>query len=284
MSGWPAAISRTSNDYQQAREAGEGRTADQPGQNLREPQLDFSQTAPDHDDLLVMPRIPDAALRHESGKSKGQFYTLPRSAGSSQGDWHLTREYEGPHRLRPDLRLGSVTLECRSYAGKTSPLKGRRKTSPLRVWPHEHILHDFPTANIVSGNTLAAPNSRSVSRLPPSDYVVGQSPRILDNLATGLSPRQTRPALRLGELQPSRAITPTCCISSRSMKIWARLRAFCPRWPASGRFDGTIESSFIRSGYLKGIIGYLRTSSTAPAPRCIVVLERKTLPLARGSS
>ena len=50
------------------------------------------------------------------------------------------------------------------------------------------ILHDFPTANIVSGNTLAAPKFKDGEQLRTYDYVVANPPFSDKTWATGLTP------------------------------------------------------------------------------------------------
>ena len=48
------------------------------------------------------------------------------------------------------------------------------------------ILHDFPTANIVSGNTLAAPKFKDGESLRTYDYVVANPPFSDKRWSTGL--------------------------------------------------------------------------------------------------
>ena len=78
------------------------------------------------------------------------------------------------------------------------------------------ILHDFPTANILSGNTLAAPKFKDGEQLRTYDYVVANPP-FSDKTWTHRPHPVERPlpALRLGRAaRRSRATTPTCCTSS----------------------------------------------------------------------
>ena len=78
------------------------------------------------------------------------------------------------------------------------------------------ILHDFPTANILSGNTLFDPKFKDGEQLRTYDYVVANPPFSDKTWSTGLRPSQ-RPLISAlpGACRPrSRAITPTSCTSS----------------------------------------------------------------------
>ncbi len=77
------------------------------------------------------------------------------------------------------------------------------------------ILHDFPTANILSGNTLAAPKFKDGEQLRTYDYVVANPP-FSDKTWTRASRRRTTlTSASPGACRPpSRATTPTCCTSS----------------------------------------------------------------------
>ena len=77
-------------DFNDSNKLGEGQAKVERLTNLvnifARPQLDFSQNRADHDDILG--DAYEYLMRHfatESGKSKGQFYTPRRSAGSSPG-------------------------------------------------------------------------------------------------------------------------------------------------------------------------------------------------------
>ena len=61
------------------------------------------------------------------------------------------------------------------------------------------ILHNFPTANIVAGNTLTAPKFKDGERLRTYDYVVANPPFSDKTWTTGLVPATDPfPALCVG--------------------------------------------------------------------------------------
>ena len=78
------------------------------------------------------------------------------------------------------------------------------------------ILHDFPTANILSGNTLSDPKFKDGEQLRTYDYVVANPPFSDKTWSTGLTPANG-PASSASPgacRRRSRATTPTCCTSS----------------------------------------------------------------------
>ena len=50
------------------------------------------------------------------------------------------------------------------------------------------ILHDFPTANVQQGNTLAAPKFKDGEKLRTYDYVVANPPFSVKTWSVGLTP------------------------------------------------------------------------------------------------
>ncbi len=144
-------------------------------------------------------------MRHfatESGKSKGQFYTpsevsrvIAKVIGISPANTvAATTAYD------PTCGSGSLLLKVAAQAGKHITLEGQEKdVTTAGLARMNMILHDFPTANILSGNTLAAPKFKDGERLRTYDYVVANPPFSDKTWSTGLIPAQRPlPALRLG--------------------------------------------------------------------------------------
>ena len=144
-------------------------------------------------------------MRHfatESGKSKGQFYTpsevsrvIAKVIGiSPQNAKAATTAYD------PTCGSGSLLLKVAAEAGKHITLEGQEKdVTTAGLARMNMILHDFPTANILSGNTLAAPKFKDGEQLRTYDYVVANPPFSDKTWSTGLTPSQrSLPALRLG--------------------------------------------------------------------------------------
>jgi type I restriction enzyme M protein len=143
------------------------------------PALDFSKNRAEHDDILG--DAYEYLMRHfatESGKSKGQFYTpaevsriIAKVIGISPNTSAATTAYD------PTCGSGSLLLKVAAEAGKHITLDGQEKdVTTAGLARMNMILHDFPTANICSGNTLAAPKFKDGEQLRTYDYVVANPP------------------------------------------------------------------------------------------------------------
>jgi len=80
-------------------------------------------------------------------------------------------------------------LKVAAEAGKHITLEGQEKdVTTAGLARMNMILHDFPTANILSGNTLAAPKFKDGEQLRTYDYVVANPPFSDKTWSTGLTP------------------------------------------------------------------------------------------------
>jgi len=128
---------------------------------FEKPELDFSQHRAEQDDLLG--DAYEYLMRHfatESGKSKGQFYTpsevsrvIAQVIGIGPANTvSSTTAYD------PTYGSGSLLLKVAEQAGKHITLEGQEMdVTTAGLARMNMILHDFPTANIRQGNTLANP-------------------------------------------------------------------------------------------------------------------------------
>src|ERR1051326_9204463 len=155
------------------------------------PALDFSKNRAEGDDILG--DAYEYLMRHfatESGKSKGQFYTpaevsrviakvigiSPKTAVAS------TTAYD------PTCGSGSLLLKVAAESGKHITLEGQEKdVTTAGLARMNMILHDFPTANIISGNTLSDPKFKNGEQLRTYDYVVANPPFSDKTWSTGLA-------------------------------------------------------------------------------------------------
>ncbi len=159
---------------------------------FQKPELDFSKNRADHDDSLG--DAYEYLMRHfatQSGKSKGQFYTpsevsrvIAKVIGiSPENAVASTTAYD------PTCGSGSLLLKVAAEAGKYITLEGQeRDVATAGLARMNMILHDFPTANILSGNTLVAPKFQDEDRLRTYDYVVANPPFSDKTWSTGLNP------------------------------------------------------------------------------------------------
>jgi len=132
-------------------------------------------------------------MRHfvtESGKSKGQFYTpsevsriMAQVIGISQETAVAsTSAYD------PTCGSGSLLLKVASEAGRHITLEGQEKdVSTAGLARMNMILHDSPTASILSGNTLAGPKFVDGANLRTYDSVVANPPFSDKTWSTGIT-------------------------------------------------------------------------------------------------
>ena len=253
------------------------------------PALDFSRNRAEHDDILG--DAYEYLMRHfatESGKSKGQFYTpaevsrvIAQVIGiSRQNTKASTTAYD------PTCGSGSLLLRVAAQSGRQITLEGQEKdVTTAGLARMNMILHDFPTANIVPGNTLTAPKFRDGDGLRTYDYVVANPPFSDKTWMTGLTPSADsfqrfawgEPPARQGDYAYLLHIV-------RSMKGTGKAACVLPHGVLfRGNAEARIRERLVRSGYLKGIIGLPPNLFYGTGiPACIVVLDKENAAGRRG--
>jgi type I restriction enzyme M protein len=280
-------------DFNDPNKLGEGQAMVDRLTNLigifQKPELDFSKNRADHDDILG--DAYEYLIRHfatESGKSKGQFYTpsevsrviakvigiSPRNAVAS------TTAYD------PTCGSGSLLLKVAAEAGKHITLEGQEKdVTTAGLARMNMILHDFPTANVLPGNTLAAPKFKDGEQLRTYDYVVANPPFSDKTWSTGLTP-SADPFQRFqwGEPPPKQGDYAYLLHIIRSLKSAGKGACVLPHGVLfRGNAEAAIRTQLVRSGYLKGIIGlpanlFYGTGIAA----CILVLDKENAAARKG--
>lgn len=246
------------------------------------PALDFSRNRAEHDDILG--DAYEYLMRHfatESGKSKGQFYTpaevsrvIAKVIGiSPENTVAATTAYD------PTCGSGSLLLKVAAEAGRLITLEGQEKdVTTAGLARMNMILHDFPTANIVSGNTLAAPRFRDGERLRTYDYVVANPPFSDKAWSTGLIPSHDA-FQRFGWGEPPKKQGDYAYLLHiiRSMKGTGRAACILPHGVLfRGGAEAAIRRRLIESGILKGIIGLPANLFYGTGiPACILVLDKE---------
>ncbi|MCL4822124.1 MAG: type I restriction-modification system subunit M [Vicinamibacteria bacterium] len=273
-------------DFNDPNKLGEGQAMVDRLTNLigifQKPELDFSQNRAEHDDILG--DAYEYLMRHfatESGKSKGQFYTpaevsrvMAKAIGiSPQNTKASTTAYD------PTCGSGSLLLKVAAEAGKHITLEGQeRDVTTAGLARMNMILHDFPTANIVNGNTLAAPKFKDGEKLRTYDYVVANPPFSDKTWSTGLTPAAD-PFQRFtwGEPPKKQGDYAYLLHIVRSMKSTGKAACILPHGVLfRGNAEATIRQNLVRSGVLKGIIGLPPNLFYGTGiPACIVVLDKE---------
>src|SRR5947199_3022102 len=183
-------------DFNDADKLGKGKEMQDRLSNLvaifANPALNFRKNRAEGDDILG--DAYEYLMRHfasESGKSKGQFYTpsevsriMAKAIGISPANSKAaTTVYD------PTCGSGSLLLKVAAEAGKHITLEGQEKdVTTAGLARMNMILHDFPTANVVSGNTLFDPKFKEGEQLRTYDYVVANPPFSDKTWSTGLTP------------------------------------------------------------------------------------------------
>ncbi len=273
-------------DFNDSNKLGEGQAKVERLTNLinifARPQLDFSQNRAEHDDILG--DAYEYLMRHfatESGKSKGQFYTpaevsriIAKAIGiSPQNTKASTTAYD------PTCGSGSLLLKVAAEAGKHITLEGQEKdVTTAGLARMNMILHDFPTANIVSGNTLAEPKFKDGEQLRTYDYVVANPPFSDKTWTTGLN-TSNDPFQRFawGEPPTKQGDYAYLLHIIRSLKSAGKGACILPHGVLfRGGAEGVIRTQLVRSGILKGIIGLPANLFYGTGiPACIVVLDKE---------
>ena len=246
------------------------------------PELDFSQNRAEHDDILG--DAYEYLMRHfatESGKSKGQFYTpaeVSRIVAEVIGiSPHNTKASTTAH--DPTCGSGSLLLKVAAKAGKEITLEGQEKdVTTAGLARLNMILHDFPTARIVTGNTLVAPKFMDGEQLRTYDYVVANPPFSDKTWKTGLMPTSDLfQRFAWGEPPAKQGDYAYLLHIIRSMKSEGKAACVLPHGVLfRGNAEAMIREHLVRSGYLKGIIGLPPNLFYGTGiPACIVVLDKE---------
>ncbi len=280
-------------DFNDPNKLGEGPAMVERLSNLigifQKPELDFSQNRADHDDILG--DAYEYLMRHfatESGKSKGQFYTpsevsrvIAQVIGISPGNTKAsTTAYD------PTAGSGSLLLKVAARAGRQITLEGQEMdVTTAGLARMNMILHDFPTANIQQGNTLAAPKFRDGEKLRTYDYVVANPPFSVKTWSVGLTPENDPWQRFTWGVPPAKQGDYAFLLHIiRSMKSTGKGACILPHGVLfRGNAEGVIRQQLVRSGILKGIIGLPANLFYGTGiPACILVLDKENAPARKG--
>jgi type I restriction enzyme M protein len=251
------------------------------------PALDFSKNRADGDDLLG--DAYEYLMRHfatESGKSKGQFYTpaeVSRVIAQILGIRHAkitndTTVYD------PTCGSGSLLLKIGDEASHGHQdvkvtLYGQEKDNATAGLARMNmILHDYATAEIRQGNTIASPLYLDGDALKTFDYVCANPPFSDKRWSTGLDAEHDPWQRFQYGIPPGKQGDYAYLLHIlRSLKSTGKGACILPHGVLfRGGAEGAIRRNLVQRGYLKGIIGLppnLFYGTSIPA--CIVVLDKE---------
>ena len=254
------------------------------------PELNFSKNNAENDDILG--DAYEYLMKHfatESGKSKGQFYTpsevsyiMAKVIGiSPENSKASTTVYD------PTCGSGSLLLKVASEAGKQITLEGQEMDVTTGGLARMNmILHDFPTANILSGgSTISAPKFLDGNNLRTYDYVVANPPFSSKTWSTGIDPsNDAYQRFSWGIPPPKQGDYAFLLHIIRSMKSNGKAACILPHGVLfRGNAEAVIRKELVKSGFLKAIIGlpanlFFGTS----IPACILVLDKENASVRKG--
>jgi type I restriction enzyme M protein len=253
------------------------------------PALDFSQNRAENDDILG--DAYEYLMRHfasQSGKSKGQFYTpsevsriMAKVIGISPANSiAATTAYD------PTCGSGSLLLKVAAEAGKHITLEGQEMdVTTAGLARMNMILHDFPTANVLTGNTLSSPKFKDGEQLRTYDYVVANPPFSVKTWTVGLTP-ESDPYQRFAWGAPPAKQGDYAFLLHiiRSLKSTGKGACILPHGVLfRGNAEGIIRQQLVRSGFLKAIIGLPANLFYGTGiPACILVLDKENATARKG--
>ncbi len=253
------------------------------------PALDFSQNRAENDDILG--DAYEYLMRHfasESGKSKGQFYTpsevsriMAKVIGITPANSvAATTAYD------PTCGSGSLLLKVAAEAGKHITLEGQEMdVTTAGLARMNMILHDFPTANVLTGNTLSSPKFKDGEQLRAYDYVVANPPFSVKTWTTGLTPESDPYQRFVWGVPPAKQGDYAFLLHIiRSLKSTGKGACILPHGVLfRGNAEAVIRQQLVRSGYLKAIIGLPANLFYGTGiPACILVLDKENAAARKG--
>ncbi|UFP95112.1 type I restriction-modification system subunit M [Gloeobacter morelensis] len=253
-------------------------------------ELDFSKNRADGDDLLG--DAYEYLMRNfatESGKSKGQFYTpaeVSRVIAQILGI-HGAATTSATTVYDPTCGSGSLLLKVADAATTKVSLYGQEKDAATTGLARMNmVLHNYPEAEIVQGNTLTDPRFRDGTVLKTFDYVVANPPFSDKRWSTGITPGlDPFDRFRAFGIPPDRQGDYAYLLHIvRSLKSTGRGACILPHGVLfRGNAEAEIRRNLISKGYIQGIIGLPANLFYGTGiPACIIVIDKANAHSRRG--
>jgi len=239
--------------------------------NFESDDLDFRHNRANDDDVLgdayeYLMRM----FATESGKSKGQFYTpaevsrvLAKVVKVSNAKSKKETLYD------PACGSGSLLIRAAEEAPNGITIYGQEsEITTAGLANLNMIIHRFPTATIMHGNTLADPKfTESDSRLKLFDYIVMNPPFSLKSWMNGFTNNTGKKGkkekfedkfgrFKAGLLPPAKNGDYAWMLHVlRSLNQKGRAALIFPHGVLSRGAEGELRKYFIDHGFIEGIIG-----------------------------
>jgi type I restriction enzyme M protein len=249
------------------------------------PALDFSKNKADGDDILG--DAYEFLMRHfatESGKSKGQFYTPAEVSRIMAKIIGVNKKISGATTtcFDPTSGSGSLLLKVGDESGKKMTLYGQEMdVATASLARMNMILHNYPTAEIKQGNTLANPRDidKNTGLLITFDFAVSNPPFSSKAWSTGVSVTND-PYKRFQDfgIPPAKNGDYAFLLHViRSLKSKGKGAIILPHGVLfRGNAEGGIREKILRKGYIKGVIGLPPNLFYGTGiPACIIVIDKE---------
>jgi type I restriction enzyme M protein len=255
--------------------------------------LDFSNNRADGDDILG--DAYEYLMRHfatESGKSKGQFYTPAEVSRILAKVLHIQNANNQTSAYDPTCGSGSLLLKVAYEADTNITLYGQENDVATTALARMNmILHNYATATIKQGNTIANPYFvNEHSQLKTFDYVVANPPFSNKNWSSGIKADDGtiidsfERFKNYGTPPPKNGDYAFLLHIVRSLKGTGKGAVILPHGVLfRGNAEATIRQNLIRKGYIKGIIGLPANLFYGTGiPACIIVLDKENASTRKG--
>ncbi len=231
---------------------------------FEKPELDFSGNRAEGDDLLG--DAYEYLMRHfatESGKSKGQFYTPAEVSRIMAKVISIHKSKTQSETIYdPTCGSGSLLLKSADEAPHGITIYGQENDNATRALAVMNMwLHRNPDAEIVQGNTLAAPQftNDTTGELKQFDYAVANPPFSHKAWMNGLDPANDLYQRFEGyDAVPPRKNGDFAFLLHLIKSLKSKGKA-CIVLPLGvlfrGNAEATLRKKIIQKGYIKGIIG-----------------------------
>lgn len=243
--------------------------------------LDLSTNQADGDDLLG--DAYEYLMRHfatESGKSKGQFYTpaevsriMAKIIGIAPDSPASTTVYD------PTCGSGSLLLKVATQANNTISLYGQEKdVSTASLARMNMILHNNETAEISTGNTIAAPAFLKDGQLRTFDFAVANPPFSSKNWTNGIKPENDAFERFAYGIPPEKNGDYAFLLHLiKSLKPTGKGAIILPHGVLfRGNAEAKIRAELLKQGLIKGIIGLPANLFYGTGiPACIIVIDKE---------
>ena len=244
--------------------------------------LDLSANRAEGDDLLG--DAYEYLMRHfatESGKSKGQFYTpaeVSRVMAKVIGIGPNTRPNQTIY--DPTCGSGSLLLKVADEAPRGITIYGQEMDNATWALARMNMcLHEYPTAELWHGNTLAAPYFRSKNGgLQTFDFAVANPPFSAKAWSSGLDPDNDEfrrfeygiPPAKNGDYAFLLHLVTSLNSKGKGAIILPHGVLF------RGNREAEIRRNLIRRGLIGGIIGLPANLFYGTGiPACILVIDKE---------